>query len=1082
MTVDFALFLTPEGIALAHRQPAGHWALIGETSLDVPDLGVQLSRLRRLGEARAGENFGTLLILPNDQILYDVFEIDDGPGSELPAAVGRALDGRTPYALSELAYDFRSLGHGKVQVAAVAQQTLTEAMDFARKAGFNGAAFTAMPPLARFDGMPIFDPLPGFGPLGLSDGFAIGLDEWRLDDIPEVPAPAPAPPEPEPEPEPEPAAPIEIDEPLAFGDIDDIEAQLLPELEETDIDTTEAPREAEEPEEGVIEAPEPLDAPVAAAPEPVEATGDAAPVFEDATLQPSDASSTAETAEASTSEAEETEDDEEPDPADEDDTEVAAADLEGDAPLAAVSDREPLPEESADAPEDEPDDKIEQTDDVPDEIEAVSAPMGEDAEDEQSTTADEDLEPELAAREETDLPDTDAPAAKSAPPDGTEDAPSQAPALRFGRGSAEAGGELIRRPSRIAIIKDGEPVSGLSISPPETEALRREPRLSLPKSDAPETPPLSTDAPKAARPSLRIPDKLSGTLERWRQRREAAEEVSAEDIGLATPQDALPPSRESNAAPVAEESPAQMAARVALPDPAEVAPERGTPPFAQIRKKALGAETMTPTDGMITGSVMARRAETAAVPSLRTALVITVIFALLLALVAVWSALFLPDSRVAELLGRVAPEVENTAALPAPTESSAAITAPAGLNVPGGDDDATARALADGTLEIPRPRALDTEAAADSDFAALDAETAGVELGGEIPPLAPREPEEAPPLPSLAETQDVYERFGIWQLPPESYAPPPSEFLEVGIAEEIYLASIDPITQSYDALALLSPLGQPDPARAYRSPPPFGTEFDLDENGLVRPTVEGAVSPNGALVVLGRPAIEALPRPASAVASAPAGNAAGASLFGAAADAAVGQAILGAIRPSSRPGDLSERRERQVLGGLTRQELGERRPLVRPESVQEQAAAIAEAAALGATDLAIASSPRPGPRPRALAAEAAARLPASGASTASLGPPPANEASATVTPDIPSSATVSRTATIDAAINLREINLIGVTGTPTERRALIRLPSGRFVRVSVGDRIDGGRVAAIGPSTLQYIKNGRNITLEVPQG
>jgi hypothetical protein len=38
------------------------------------------------------------------------------------------------------------------------------------------------------------------------------------------------------------------------------------------------------------------------------------------------------------------------------------------------------------------------------------------------------------------------------------------------------------------------------------------------------------------------------------------------------------------------------------------------------------------------------------------------------------------------------------------------------------------------------------------------------------------------------------------------------------------------------------------------------------------------------------------------------------------------------------------------------------------------------------------------------------------------------------------------------------------------------------VTVEVGDRLDGGQVAAIGESSLQYVKRGRTITLEVPAG
>lgn len=88
---------------------------------------------------------------------------------------------------------------------------------------------------------------------------------------------------------------------------------------------------------------------------------------------------------------------------------------------------------------------------------------------------------------------------------------------------------------------------------------------------------------------------------------------------------------------------------------------------------------------------------------------------------------------------------------------------------------------------------------------------------------------------------------------------------------------------------------------------------------------------------------------------------------------------------------------------------------------------------------------------------------------------------ATVTPRLPSSASVSRQATITNAINLRRLNLIGVYGTSADRRALVRLPSGRYRKVQVGDRLDGGRVVAIGDARLQYQKSGRNHTLEMPE-
>ena len=62
------------------------------------------------------------------------------------------------------------------------------------------------------------------------------------------------------------------------------------------------------------------------------------------------------------------------------------------------------------------------------------------------------------------------------------------------------------------------------------------------------------------------------------------------------------------------------------------------------------------------------------------------------------------------------------------------------------------------------------------------------------------------------------------------------------------------------------------------------------------------------------------------------------------------------------------------------------------------------------------------------------------------------------------------------------MNLIGVYGKPSSRRALVRLANGRYQKVQVGDRIDGGRVSAIGDSELRYKKGSRNLVLKMPKG
>jgi hypothetical protein len=61
------------------------------------------------------------------------------------------------------------------------------------------------------------------------------------------------------------------------------------------------------------------------------------------------------------------------------------------------------------------------------------------------------------------------------------------------------------------------------------------------------------------------------------------------------------------------------------------------------------------------------------------------------------------------------------------------------------------------------------------------------------------------------------------------------------------------------------------------------------------------------------------------------------------------------------------------------------------------------------------------------------------------------------------------------------LNLIGVYGKPSDRRALVRLGNGRYQKVVVGDRIDGGRVSAIGDNELRYTKRGRDLVLKMPR-
>jgi len=118
----------------------------------------------------------------------------------------------------------------------------------------------------------------------------------------------------------------------------------------------------------------------------------------------------------------------------------------------------------------------------------------------------------------------------------------------------------------------------------------------------------------------------------------------------------------------------------------------------------------------------------------------------------------------------------------------------------------------------------------------------------------------------------------------------------------------------------------------------------------------------------------------------------------------------------------------------------------------------------------LARSLRPQSRPRAI--ELAALLPA----------PVVAKPSEIQAPTATSRKTVTRSATRKNVINLRNINLIGITGTTRLRNALVRLSNGQVVKVRIGDRLDGGRVTDISSKTLTYAKSGRSITLDMPRG
>jgi hypothetical protein len=177
-----------------------------------------------------------------------------------------------------------------------------------------------------------------------------------------------------------------------------------------------------------------------------------------------------------------------------------------------------------------------------------------------------------------------------------------------------------------------------------------------------------------------------------------------------------------------------------------------------------------------------------------------------------------------------------------------------------------------------------------------------------------------------------------------------------------------------------------------------------------------------------------------------------------------------ATQPPPPPGGIS-------LSGL--------RPAARPSDLRQIALPTPEPEVVfpSATAQAVETSIRPNSRPSQFA-QTVQRALAAATPRQTTAPPPAAEAvqtasAAAAMPRLPTATSVAREATVSRAINLRQVNLLGVMGTSTNRRALVRLSNGRVVTVRVGESLDDGQVTAIGDSELRYVRRGRDVVLRI---
>lgn len=359
-------------------------------------------------------------------------------------------------------------------------------------------------------------------------------------------------------------------------------------------------------------------------------------------------------------------------------------------------------------------------------------------------------------------------------------------------------------------------------------------------------------------------------------------------------------------------------------------------------------------------------------------------------------------------------------------------------------------------------------------------------------------------------------------------------------ADEIRLSTADAPLALQEAASLSAPALQGDALPAPQmAPPPFGTVYAFNANGTIRAVPEGIMTPDGVRLVAGQPANVPPARPAAIIAAALAAATPEAVLPEAVppetaptpapdAPTVVGSdPALADARPRARPATLvvPSAEDDASLQATAPVLASSPRPLARPASIAgtvpnaaparaSDAASLAAASAAAGTAadaiiqdlaaaepaaltpsgsrLAVSVSRIPSPRPRDAERAVAAALQAA---TRAPEPEPEPEPVAAATPEAeaepeleapvaaaPTSGSVADQATFVNALNLSRINLIGVYGTQSNRYALVRQANGRYSRIEVGDRIDGGVVAAITGNEVRYQKGGRLLALQMPEG
>ena len=190
MKPTFALDFRDGQVTLLHRTSRG-WSLVGSAAFGAPDFDETLSYLRSTAMGLSPRGITTKLILPNEQILYTDVDVGASDGSRRRRLIRLALEGRTPYPVDDLVWDW--CGEGPtVKVAVIAKETLAEAEGFAAAHRFNPVSFVSVPEAGAFDGEPFFGPT-ALAPSILGEADKVERDAEPVVILREAPKPEPGP-------------------------------------------------------------------------------------------------------------------------------------------------------------------------------------------------------------------------------------------------------------------------------------------------------------------------------------------------------------------------------------------------------------------------------------------------------------------------------------------------------------------------------------------------------------------------------------------------------------------------------------------------------------------------------------------------------------------------------------------------------------------------------------------------------------------------------------------------------------------------------------------------------------------------